>query len=349
MPRMRSAEHEVPGWSALRRAGRNLAALLVILLSLATAGCGGEESALIDDLAGPGDLRAGAELEGTNAPPWLDGGDPATHMAKALDAAGIAGVERTKVNELVADFRKENADTIAKLTRAAARAKAEADQGNPPDRARWREIVATEGLEPGALRDEMRTLRHSISDVLTPDQRQKLRAAWRNDRGGRGHGGGRFGRFGEGVIRDLALTPDQESKIQGLLADFGSKHQGEIKALRGVFGEGGPRGAGRGRGPGREDCPDPGTGPRPQAGRGPQAGLGLGPHLHGEFKEALTAAGYDPEAFKKDLAALHDQALTLLSAEQQEKLRGHGLHLFRRLLAPESPAKPASPESPAKP
>jgi len=79
---------------------------------------------------------------------------------------------------------------------------------------------------------------------------------------------------------------------------------------------------------------------------GPGAGLGLGPHLQGEFKDALTAAGHDPEAFKKDLATLHDQAVALLTAEQKEKLRGHGLHLIRRLLVPATAETPATPAKP---
>jgi len=358
MPRMRLAEHEVLGGSLLRRGGY----LAVLLFLVALAGCGGEESALTSDLAGPGDLRAGAEMEGPHAPPWLEGGDPVSHMTKALDAAGIAGADRAKVDALVTDFRKDNAGAIAKLARAAAKAKAEAEQGNPPDRARWQALIAAEGLEPGALRDEMRALRRSINEVLTAEQRQQLRSAWHGDRRG---GYGRFARWGERVIADLNLTPDQEREIQRLLTDFGAKHQGEIKALQGVIKDGDlqpGRGARRGRGPGSESCPEPGAGPGPQAGPGPNAGegqgprhgrgmgpgagLGLGPQLQGELTDALTAAGYDPEAFKKNLGALHDQAVALLTAEQKEKLRGHGLHLIRRLLVPATAETPATPAKP---
>jgi hypothetical protein len=367
---MTRAGHELSAPAPRRHVGSHFTALLVLHSALALAGCGGEESALTDDLAGPGDLRAGAAAEGPHAPPWLAGGDPVTHLTQALDEAGIAGAERTKVNELVADFRKRNADTIAKLGRAAEKARVEADQGNAPDRARWRELVAAEGVEPGALRDEIRSLRQAINAELTPAERQKLRAAWWGEGGRPGRRGGSFGRFGQRVIAELDLTSEQQSKIQSLVADFGARHQGEIRALRSAFAEaGGPPEWGAERGPGRGDCPEPGAGPGleagpgPRAGRGPHAGrgqgrgmgpgggLGLGPHLKGQFETALTTAGYDPEAFKKDLAALHDQAVQVLTPEQKEKLRGHGLHLIRRLLEPAETVAPgaSAPEGPAKP
>jgi Spy/CpxP family protein refolding chaperone len=317
------------------------------IVSIAGAGCGADESAIEDDLAGPGELRAMAEFEGPHAPPWLEGGNPVAHLERALDAAQVTGAERERVNTLVADFRKVHASEIASLGRAAAKAKAEAEAGNPPDRERWQELVAAEGLVPGTLRDDLRALRRSINDALTPEQRQKLQTAWRGERGGR------FARWQKGMVEDLALTPEQERNIQRLVTDFSAKHQGEIAALKTVIEKqgndwmaGGGRGQGlRGRGPEKEPGPGAGLGPGPQAGARPRdgagprggSGRGLGPHLSTGFKDALTQAGHDPEAFKKDLAALHDQAVALLTAEQQAKLRGHGLHLIRRLLEPEMP------------
>lgn len=129
-----------------------------------------------------------------------------------------------------------------------------------------------------------------------------MRESWR----ARHRDAGAAGRArGERLARRLELGDDQRREIQRLIADFRGQHEGEIAALRAAI----------------ERLGDDWV-----AGNWHEGGL------RQELRDALAAAGHDPEAFRRDLLELRAAILAVLTPEQAAKLPGHRLHLLRRLL-----------------
>jgi len=145
-------------------------------------------------------------------------------------------------------------------------------------------------------------LRRAIGEVLTPEQRRAMRES---SRARHGEPGAFLRARGERLARRLELGEDQRREIQRLIADFRGKHEGEIAILRLAV----------------ERLGDDWV-----AGNWHEGGL------RQELRDALRAAGHDPDAFRRDLLELRAAIRAVLTPEQAAKLRGHRLHLLRRLI-----------------